>query len=138
MKTRALFAFALLALSTPACTVHVPPEVGTVAPDGSTYLGWQLFSGQNKKDQEEYPVGQHLGAFGSIRLHSDEAITLTKVVVIMADGERFTVRAPAKLGANEWTNPLPLPHPARPIYSVVVSGKAPGKHLAKLEIYGQR
>lgn len=129
-----LVLFGSLALSAAACTVHVA-EVGTVAADGSVYLGWHLLSSNQKSDREDFPVGDALGTFSTVRIHVDSAVALRKVVVIFADGVRFTVPVPAKMAANQWTDPVALPGAPRAIHSVVIAGKPVGKNLSKIEVY---
>jgi hypothetical protein len=135
MSLRTVLLLAALATAAPACVVHVT-EPGAVTSDGSVYLGFDLFSGKGKSDRERIDVGQQLGAFSTIRLNTDESIALSQVVVIFADGERFKVPVPAKLGGGRWTEPVALPRGPRPIHSVVVTARSLGKHLAKIEIYG--
>jgi hypothetical protein len=64
-------------------------------------LGWDLFDARGKPDRERYPVGQQHGSFSSIRLHADKAATLSQVVVIFMDGERFIAPAPSSMGAGQ-------------------------------------
>jgi len=136
MSLRTVLLLAALATTAPACVVHVT-EPGAVTPDGSVYLGFDLFSSKGKSDRERILVGQELGAFSSIRLNADAPVALNQVVVIFADGERFNAPVPARLAGGQWTGTIALPRGARPIHSIVVTAKSQGKHLAKIEIYGR-
>jgi hypothetical protein len=127
---------AALAIAAPGCTIYTQ-EPGHVASDGSIYLGWNLFTGK-KADRESYAVGQKLGPYSSIRLHADEASTVSEVTVIFADGERFAAPAPGAMTEGQWTNPIALPGGARPLHSIVVGAQSQTKRLAKIEIYGTR
>lgn len=132
-------ALVLLALSiaAPACVVTTTSrDVGSVAADGSVYLGWHLL--KNTNDTETYEVGSQLGGFSTVRLHAEKPLALGQVLVIFADGERWVAPAPAALGQEEWSSPIPLPGGPRAIHSVVVQGRATTSQLAKLEIHGGR
>src|SRR5262249_32358334 len=96
MSFRTLLLIAALA-AVPCCVVHTI-ETGAVLPDGSVYLGWNLISEHGRAQREDYPVGQDLGAFSSIRLTADAPVELHRVTVIFADGERFAAPVPPRLG----------------------------------------
>lgn len=142
MTKTALVMLSLLSLATPACVVTTTNrDVGSVAADGSVFLGWHLIARDNKSsvdDQETYDIGNQFGAFSTLRLHVDRPTTITQVLVIFADGERWVAQAPAALAQNEWSAPIPLPRGPRPIHSVIVTGRSSSSMLAKLEIYGTR
>ena len=137
MTFRTFLLLTAVASIAPACTVYVR-EPGAVISDGSVYLGFSLISAKGKVDNEEYPVGQQHGAFSAIRLHADESVSLNQVVVIFADGERFTAPTPATLGGGQSSGLIALPRGPRPIHSILVAGKSQRKGLAKVEIYATR
>lgn len=145
MKTKALVLLSLfaVALAAPACVVTAAPprDVGTVSADGSVFLGWHLLSRDNKTgadDQETYAVGAQLGTFSALRLHADKPLGLAQVLVIFADGERWVLPAPHGLGADEWTQAIPLHGGPRAIHSIVVTGQPTTSLLSKLEFHGHR
>jgi hypothetical protein len=142
MTKKILLLLGLLSIAAPACVVRTTNrEVGSVSSDGSVYLGWHLLARDNRgggDDQETYDIGAHLGPFSAIRLHADRPVTLTQVLVIFADGERWVAPAPQVLGQDEWTNPIFLPRAPRPIHSIVVFGRSTTSLLAHLEFYGSR
>lgn len=135
-------AFLLLGLlAAPACTITTTNrDVGSVAADGTVYLGWHLMNRDNKagNDQETFDIGAQVGGFSTLRLHADKPMTLAQVLVIFANGERWTAPAPAALGNDEWSQPIQLPGGPRPIHSIVVTGRSTTSLLAKLELHGGR
>lgn len=137
MTFRTFLLLTAVAITAPACTVYVR-EPGTVSSDGTVYLGFSLISAKEKVDREEYPVGQQHGAFSAIYLHADQSVSLSQVVVIFADGERFTAPAPATLGGGQSSPVIALPRGPRAIHSILVTGKSQQKGLAKVEIYAKR
>ncbi len=142
MKKNALVLLSVLSLAAPACVITTTNrDVGSVNADGSVYLGWHLLNRNEKtnaNDQETYDVGVQLGAFSSIRLHADKPMSIARVHIIFANGERYDAPAPPALGAEEWSPPLQLPGGPRPIHSIVVDGRSTTSLLAKLELHGGR
>jgi hypothetical protein len=145
MKKNTLLLVSVLSLALPACvvTTTAPRDVGSVAADGSVYLGWHLLNRDNKNkpdnlDQETYDIGAQVGGFSTIRLHADKPIAVAQVLVIFANGERWAAPAPAVLGQNEWSAPIQLPGAPRPIHSIVVTGRSTTSLLAHLELHGGR
>lgn len=142
MKKTAFAVLSVLSLAAPACVItSTQRDVGSVAADGTVYLGWHLVNRDGKNgadDQETYDVGAQLGNFSAIRLHADKPVSLTQVLVIFADGERWVAPAPNALGDNQWTAPLALPRGPRAIHSVVVLGRSTTSLLSRLEIHGNR
>lgn len=144
MNKNTFVLLSVLSLALPACvvTTTAPRDVGSVAADGSVYLGWHLINRGNNanggNDQETYDVGAQVGAFSTIRLHGDKPIALAQVLVIFANGERWTAPAPAQLGNDEWSAPIQLPGGPRPIHSIVIFGRSTTSLLAHLEIHGGR
>ena len=134
MRLRIVLLLGALMAVAPGCVVHTM-QTGAVANDGSVYLGWNLFSEHGRTDREEYPIGQQYGAFSSFRFTTDQAIDFQKVVVVFADGERYTAPIPDKLRAGQWSNPIALPRGPRQIHSIVIAAKSLRKGLAKVEIY---
>lgn len=143
MNKNALALLALLSLI-PACTVTTTGarEVGSVAADGSVYLGWHLINRDNKKnngnDLETYDIGANLGNFSTIRLHSEKPVTIAQLHVIFANGERWDAPAPAAMNNDEWSAPIQLPGGPRPIHSIQFVGRSTTALLSKVEIYGGR
>lgn len=138
MTKKALALFALLSLAAPACTITTTTrEVGSVASDGSVYLGWNLIDNKGN-DQDTFDIGANLGAYSTIRLHAEHPITFGQVLVIFADGERWIAPAPQALAEGEWSAPIPLPKGPRAIHSVVVNGRSTAGLLSRLEVYGTR
>jgi hypothetical protein len=135
MNLRSLLLPALLLAAAPACVVHTL-EPGAVTSNGSVYLGFSLFDDKGKPDREKYAVGQQLGQFSSLQLVADHAVTVSKVVVIFADGERFTAPAPRRLGAGQSSPLIALPRGPRAIHSVVIAAQSDHKLLSKIEVYG--
>ncbi len=142
MKKNAVALLCLLSLASSACVVTTTTrDVGSVAADGSVYLGWHLIARDNKSnvnDEETYDVGAQLGNFSALRLHADKPIQFAQVLVIFANGERWVAPAPPELGTDAWSQPIPLPGGPRAIHSVVVTGKSATSLLARLEIHGVR
>jgi hypothetical protein len=143
MTKNALVMLAVLSLGAPACTVTTTSrDVGSVASDGSVYLGWNLVGRDHKdpnvNDSDTYDIGQQVGAFSAIRLHAEKPLTLAQVLVIFADGERWVAPAPPALGQDQWSAPIPLPRGQRAIHSIVVAGRPNTDLLSRLEIYGTR
>ena len=137
MSLRTVLMLAALATAAPSCVVYAT-EPGAVTSDGSVYMGWDLFSAKGKSDRERIDVGQHMGNFSAVWLVSDEPVALNGATVVFADGERYKLPVPSKLGGGQTTARLPLPRGPRPIHSIVVSAHSQTKHLAKIEIYGSR
>ncbi|MGZ3423620.1 MAG: hypothetical protein ACXVEF_18305 [Polyangiales bacterium] len=142
MTKNALVMLAVLSLGAPACVVTTTTrDVGSLNADGTVYLGWNLVGGDNKtgaNDQDTYYVGQQVGAFSAIRLHSEKPISVAQVLVVFADGERWIAPVPAQLGNDQWTAPIPLPRGPRAIHSIVVFGRSTAALLSRLEIHGTR
>ncbi len=142
MNKTALVLLSALALAAPACTVTSHSrDVGSVASDGSVYLGWHLLNKDGKvngNDEETYDIGAQLGNFSTIRLHADKPVSLAQVLVIFANGERWVAPAPQALAADQWSAPIALPGGPRAIHSVVVHGRSTTSLLAHFEIYGGR
>ena len=142
MNKTALVLLAALALAAPAGTITSHSrDGGSVASDGSVYLGWHLLNKDGKvngNDEESYAVGAQLGSFSAIRLHADKPVALAQVLVIFANGERWVAPAPQELGADQWSAPIPLPGGPRAIHSVVVHGRSTTSILSHFEIYGSR
>ena len=149
MKKHALVMLAWLSLvglasfAAPGCVItDTSRSVGSVASDGSVYLGWNLIGsdGGNGKpdDSDTYDIGAGLGNYSAIRLHAEKPIQLTQVLVIFANGERWVAQAPGGLNTDEWSAPIALPGGPRPIHSIVVIGRSTSSLLSKLEIHGLR
>jgi hypothetical protein len=133
---------ASLTLVTPACVIRTtaPRPVGALNTDGSVFLGWHhVAKNQNQgPDREAYDVGAQLGNFSSIRLHADSPVAIDEVLVIFANGERWVAPGPLALAGGEWSQPIPLPGGARPIHSVVLTGRATTGLLSTVEVHGAR
>jgi hypothetical protein len=142
MNKHALVLLSVLSLAAPACVITTTSrDVGSVNADGSVYLGWHLLQRNEKtnaNDQEVYEVGAQVGAFSSIRLHADKPLSLARVHVIFANGERWDAPAPPGLNTDEWSAPIQLPGGPRPIHSIVIDGRSTSSLLAKLEVHGGR
>jgi hypothetical protein len=143
MNTKSLVLLSVLSLAAPACVVHTtaPRDVGSVAADGSVYLGWHLVRSNKKtnaNDVETYDVGAHIGNFSAIRIHAEKPTALAEVLVIFANGERWVAQAPAMLNTEEWSAPIALPGAPRAIHSIVVTGQPTGSLLSKIELHGYR
>ena len=132
---------ALASMAAPACVVTTTNrDVGSVAADGTVYLGWNLIGREkdpSANDQDTYDVGAQLGTFSSIRLRAEKPVVIAQVLVIFADGERWNAPAPAELGTDQWSAPIQFPGP-RAIHSIVVSGRPTTSLLSRLEIHGNR
>lgn len=138
--------FAMLTLlslaAAPACVVTTTTrEVGSVAADGSVYLGWNLIGNDGGKsnpfDTDTYDIGANFGGFSMLRLHADKPVAFAQIQVIFADGERWIAQGPPSLNADETSAPIVLPG-GRAIHSVVIVGRATNSLLTKVEIYGLR
>jgi hypothetical protein len=143
MKKHLFVMLSVLSLAAPACVIRdTSRDVGSVASDGTVYLGWNLIGsdgGPSKpNDEDTYDLGANLGSFSAIRLHAEKPISIVQVLVVFANGERVAVQAPAAMNTDEWSAPIPLPGGPRQIYSIVVTGRATTSLLSKLEIHGTR
>ena len=137
----AVFSFASFAA--PACVIRdTTRDVGSVAADGTVYLGWNLIGSDGGKsqpnDQDTYTIGPNLGAFSALRLHAEKPIAIVQVQVNFADGQSWVAPAPAALNTDEWSAPIAIPGGPRVIQSIVVVGRATTSLLSKLEIHGTR
>jgi hypothetical protein len=117
-------------------------DVGAVNADGTVYLGWNLIGKDggkgNPNDSDTYDIGAQMGNFSALRLHSEKPIAFAQILVVFADGERWVAPGPAAMGAEEWSQPIPLPRGPRPIHSVVVTARSTNSLLSRLEIHGTR
>lgn len=143
MNKNALVLLSVLSLAAPACVITTTNrDVGSVAADGSVYLGWHLIrrddKNPNANDQETYDIGAQLGNFSTIRINADKPVAIARVHVIFANGERWDAPAPAALGGNEWSAPIQLPGGPRPIHSVVIDGRSTTSLLSRVEVHGTR
>jgi hypothetical protein len=143
MNKRVFMMLCLVSLAVPACVVTTTNrDVGSVASDGTVYLGWNLIGrdgGNNKpNDQDTYDIGAHLGSFSAIRLHVEKPIAFAEVLVIFANGERWVAQVPPVLNNEEWSPAIPLPGGPRQIHSIVVTGRSTTSLLSRLEIHGFR
>src|SRR5688500_363646 len=108
MKLRTFLVLGMLALVATSCTVHVG-EPGTQMSNGTVYLGFDLFDNKGKADREHILVGQQYGTFSQIFLTANKPIAISKVVVVFADGQRFTAKVPKRLGAGRSSPAIALP-----------------------------
>ncbi|MBI4702688.1 MAG: hypothetical protein HY744_16320 [Deltaproteobacteria bacterium] len=118
-------------------TVESTP-VGTVAADGSVYLGWTLIS--HKKEADWMLVGVEHGDFSSLRLHVTKAgLVLDRMVVAFGNGEQWNVPVPRELGQGAWSPEIKLPG-ARRIRKVTFFARTKGKGglMAHVDLYGRR
>lgn len=141
MTKNALLLLALFSIGAPACVIATTPprDVGSVNSDGTVYLGWNLVGRpDHATDQDTWPVGAQVGNFTAIRLHSEKPVSITRVLVVFADGQQWVAPAPATMGADEWSSPIPLPNGPRAISSITISGAPTTDLLSRLDVDGFR
>jgi hypothetical protein len=131
--------FALLGLSGCTMTVTSVP-VGSVAEDGSVYLGFTLIS--HKPDKDFMLIGSEQGTFASVRLHvTSHDLNLERMVITFGNGEQWSPPLRERFAKGSWSREIALPGKGpRHIRKVVFVGKATGKSglMAKVELYGRR
>ncbi len=122
------------------CEVTVTnTPVGSVADDGSVYLGWTLIS--HRKDKGSMSVGKQHGQFSSLRFAvKKRVLNIHRLVVHFGNGEKWSPQLRPHFPAGAWSRDIDLPGGKRFIRKVVVFGKSAGKRgrMAKFELYGRR
>jgi hypothetical protein len=139
LRLSLLLLCAVLAFSLAGCTATVTSTApGTVAQDGSVYLGFTLVSRKQGKDW--MLVGERHGYFSSLRFSvEDRPLAVDKMVLEFGDGEQWTAPVSGEFPAGGWSPEIKLPEP-RTISKVTYYGKAKGKKglMAKVSLYGRR
>ncbi len=122
------------------CEVTVTnTPVGSVADDGSVYLGWTLIS--RRKDRDSLSVGKEHGQFSSLRFHvKKRVLNIQRMVVHFGNGEKWSPKLRPHFPAGAWSRDIQLPGGKRFIRKVVIVAKSAGKRgrMAKFELFGRR
>jgi hypothetical protein len=130
---------AALAFPVTGCTATVTSTApGTVAQDGSVYLGFTLVS--RKQGEDWMLVGERHGYFSSVRFSvEDRPLGLDKMVLEFGGGEQWTAPLSGEFAPGSWSPEVQLPSP-KTIRKVTYYGRTKGKKglMAKVSLYGQR
>lgn len=122
------------------CVVLLCPNCARPRP--GVVGGWELLGQrtvQGRVDRDEIAVGRRDGRFGRIRFEvSGSAMELYDVVVVFANGDRFSPRVRLVFAEDSWSRTIDLPGGARVIRRVTFRyGNLPRGGRARVSLFGR-